>query len=104
MLGIFPDVTISNAHYFPYSDCGIWGNYMFGNEVFVRQMNYCGVAMPTIYSHYCNNVEVIRARNALYNELMNGYNNSSVMNKRIGDSMLTLGRYVTRSEWASRVS
>ena len=104
MLGIFPDVTISNAHYFPYSDCGIWGNYMFGNEVFVRQMNYCGVAMPTIYSHYCNNVEVIRARNALYNELMNGYNNSTVMNNRIGKSMLTLGRYVTRSEWATRVA
>ena len=67
-------------------------------------MNYCGVAMPTIYSHYCNNVEVIRARNALYNELMNGYNNSTVMNNRIGKSMLTLGRYVTRSEWATRVA
>ena len=36
MLGIFPDVTIGNSHYFPYSDTGIWGNYFFGNEVFVR--------------------------------------------------------------------
>lgn len=47
-------------------------------------MNYCGVCMPTIYSHYVNNVEVIRARNHLYNDLMNGYNNSEVMNKKIG--------------------
>ena len=104
MVGSFPDITISNSHYFPYSDCGLWGNYLFGNEVFARQMNYCGVCMPTIYGHYVNNVEIIRGRNALYNDLMNGYNNSNVMNQRIATSMLKTGRYVTRSEWATRVS
>jgi len=104
LLGELPDVTIHNAHYLPYSDCGLWGQYIFGNEVFVRQMNYCGVCMPTIYSHYVNDVEVIRGRNALYNMLMEKYNNQEVLNHYIGKSMLNLGRYVTRSEIASRVS
>ena len=63
----------------PYSDCGIFGNWFFGNEVFTRQMNYCGVALPTIYGHYINDVEVVRARNTLYNELMGIQSASDVM-------------------------
>lgn len=104
LLGELPDVTIADSHYFPYSDCGIWGNYIFGNEVFVRQMNYSGVCMPTIYSHYVNDVEVIRGRNHLYNELMNNANNHGEENCSIGTQMLKLGRRVTRSEIASRTS
>ena len=60
--------------------------------------------MPTIYGHYVNNVEVVRARNAMYNHMMNGYDNNNVMNQRIGNQMITLGRRVTRSEWATRIS
>ena len=67
LLGNLPDVTKADAHYKAYSDCGIFGNYFFGNEVFTRQMNYCGVCLPTIYSHYLNEVEVIRGRNHIYN-------------------------------------
>ena len=33
-------------------------------------MNFCGVHAPTVYADYLNEVEVIRARNHLYNELM----------------------------------
>jgi hypothetical protein len=33
-------------------------------------MNYCGVALPTIYGHYINELEVVRARNTLYIEQM----------------------------------
>lgn len=36
MLGELVDVTRASSHYFAYSDCGIWGNYFFGNEVFTR--------------------------------------------------------------------
>lgn len=70
LLGDLPDVTMAQSHYFTYSDSAIFGNYFFGNEVFTRQMNYCGVCLPTIYSHYLNEVEVIRGRNNLYNTLM----------------------------------
>lgn len=29
-----PDVTLHKCDYIPYSDCGLFGNYIFGNEVF----------------------------------------------------------------------
>jgi len=70
MIGDLPDVTRQECLFSPYSDCGIFGNWFFGNEVFTRQMNYCGVALPTIYSHFLNDVEIVRARNSLYNELL----------------------------------
>jgi hypothetical protein len=36
LLGDLVDVTRADSLYFPYSDCGIFGNYFFGNEVFTR--------------------------------------------------------------------
>lgn len=103
MLGDLPDVTRHECIYSPYSDCGIFGHYFFGNEVFTRQMNYCGVGLPTIYAHYLNDVEVIRARNKLYNELM-GIQSCTDVLQQIGPQMLYLNRRVPRSEIAKRVS
>jgi processing peptidase subunit beta len=103
MIGDLPDVTIHNSHYFPYSDCGIFGNYFFGNEVFTRQMNYCGMAVLTIYGHYMNDVEVFRARNKYYNELLN---NNGVLDTihDIAPQIFHLGRRVPRSEVAKRIA
>ena len=70
MLGDLPDVTQHSAHYFAYGDAGLYGNYFFGNEVFSRQMAYCGLAVHTIYGHYFTDVEVFRSRNKLYNKLL----------------------------------
>ena len=70
LLGDLVDVTRAECLYSPYSDCGIFGNWLFGNEIFTRQMNWCGVAVPTFYADYINDVEVVRARNVLWNELM----------------------------------
>lgn len=103
LLGDLPDVTMADSHYFAYSDSAIFGNYFFGNEVFTRQMNYCGVCMPTIYGHYMNDVEVIRGRNHLWNSLLNTESNQAI-NKEVGAQMLSLGRRVHRSEVAHRVS
>jgi hypothetical protein len=103
LLGDLPDVTMAESHYFAYSDCGLFGNYFFGNEVFTRQMNYCGVCLPTIYSHYLNDVEVVRGRNSLWNSLLTKETNAD-LNKEVGSQLLSLGRRVHRSEIASRVS
>ena len=103
LLGDLVDVTRSDSHYFAYSDCGIWGNYLFGNEVFTRQMNYCGVCLPTIYAHYLNDVEVIRGRNALYNTMLRNEHHTDIA-KIIGHQILALGRRVHRSEIAARVA
>ena len=103
LLGNLPDVTKADAHYKAYSDCGIFGNYFFGNEVFTRQMNYCGVCLPTIYSHYLNEVEVIRGRNNMYNQLMN-QETVEDLNQEIGSNFLLYGRRVTRTEVANRIA
>lgn len=104
LLGDLPDVTMAQSHYFTYSDTAIFGNYFFGNEIFTRQMNYCGVCLPTIYSHYLNEVEVIRGRNNLYNTLMLNSEDQSASNSEIGTQMLQQGRRVPRSETAKRVA
>lgn len=70
LLGDLPDVTKQSSHYFAYSDCGIWGSYLFGNEVFVRQMNWVGLAAPIHYGEYVTEAEVVRARNNMWNGLM----------------------------------
>lgn len=103
LLGDLPDVTRADSHYFAYSDAGLFGNYFFGNEVFTRQMNYCGVCLPTIYSHYLNDVECIRGRNHLYNELLTTESPETI-NTEIGTNMLQLGRRLPRSEVAKRVA
>jgi len=104
LLGALPDVTKADAHYFPYSDSGLFGNYFYGNEIFTRQMNYCGVCLPTVYGHYLNDVEVVRGRNDIYNQLMVGSANTSQVNTDIGNQMLLLGRRVPRSETATRIA
>lgn len=103
MLGDLVDVTMQDCHYFPYSDSAIFGNYFFGNEVFTRQMNYLGTCLPTIYSHYLNEVEVVRGRNSLWNSLLNTESNQAI-NKEVGAQLLSVGRRVHRSEVAARVS
>lgn len=104
LLGDLVDVTMGEALFHSYSDSGLFGNYFFGNEIFTRQMNYCGVCLPTIYSHYLNDVEVIRGRNKLYNTLMNNSECQNTMNGEIGQQILQQGRRVTRSEVAKRLS
>lgn len=103
MLGDLPDVTKANSHHFAYSDSGIFGNYFFGNEVFTRQMTYCGMALPTIYSNYMNDVEVYRARNRFYNELMNETGVFDQL-RSIGPQVLHQGRRIPRSEIAKRLA
>lgn len=103
LLGDLPDVTRHESLYYAYSDSGIWGNYFYGNEVFTRQMNYCGVCLPTTYSHYLNDVEVYRGRNHLFNTLLNRESPAQIA-QEIGPQILSLGRRLARSEIAKRVA
>lgn len=104
LLGDLVDVTMAESLFHSYSDSGLFGNYFFGNEVFTRSMNYCGVCLPTIYSHYMNDVEVIRSRNHIYNTLMRNSECQTTSNTEVGLQMLQQGRRVHRSEVAKRIS
>ena len=66
-------------------------------------MNYCGVCLPTIYSHFLNDVEVYRGRNNLYNKLLTKENSDDIADE-IGTQMLAVGRRIPRSETAKRVA
>jgi len=101
LLGMLPDVTRATCQYHAYSDCGMFGNYFYGNEIFTRQMNFCGVHMPTIYAHYINDVECIRGRNHLFNSLMT-LESPSELNEDIGRQLLSVGRRIPRTEIAKR--
>lgn len=81
LLGELVDVTRADSLYYAYSDCGIFGNYFFGNEVFTKQMNFCGVHLPTIYSHFLNDVEIYRGRNSLYNSLLTNQSTCGIANE-----------------------
>ena len=48
----FPDVTRGQAIYSPYRDCGLFGTFLYGNEVFSRMMAYTGVFIPASYGQY----------------------------------------------------
>ena len=104
LLGDLVDVTHAESHHIYGTDYGMFGNYFFGNEVFTRQMNYCGVCLPTVYAHYINDVEVIRGRNFYYNKLMDQTENILKESHVIGNQVANLGRRIPRSEMAKRVA
>lgn len=103
LLGELPDVTIQRSHHIAYSDSAIWGNYLFGNQVFARQMTYCGMHLPTVYCDYINQVEVYRARNRIYNDLLNK-NGIFQTQSEIAPQIFYQGRRVPRSEVAKRIA
>lgn len=51
-LSSLADVTKGNAIYSPYKDCGLFGTYIYGNEVFARQMTYTGIMLPAYYGTF----------------------------------------------------
>merc|ERR1711976_576790 len=84
-------------------DCGLFGMYLYGNDVWSKFMAHQGIAIPALYGIYMNQVEVYRGRARLWQELLNIQSPSDVM-QLIGPQILYLGRRVHRSEIAKRVA
>jgi len=102
-LGSLPDITIHKAIYAPYSDTGLFGSYFHGNEVHAFQMYFMSQLIVSEYASYLNQVEVFRARNKLYNELLQLETGNDIT-QNLGNQLLYLNRKVPRSEVARRVS
>jgi len=103
LLGDLPDLTIQKCFYKPYSDTGLIGNYFHGNEVHGYQMLFMGQLVLSDYALYLNQVEVFRARNKLYNDLLQQESGNDIA-ANIGQQLLYLNRVVPRSETATRIS
>ena len=65
-----PDLQRYDAIYSPYSDCGIFGHYFYGDPRFTQNMSYIGGIVGEVMSEYLTEVEVTRAKYKLYNELL----------------------------------
>jgi processing peptidase subunit beta len=102
-LGSLIDVQKGLGIYSPYSDCGLFGTFLYGNECWTRKMTYTGLVVPANYGHFINQVEIYRARARLYHELLNIQSPSDVL-QFIGPQIQYLGRRVHRSEIAKRIS
>ena len=74
-----PDLQRYDSIYSPYTDCGIFGHYFFGNPQFTQHMSYVGGIVGEILAEYITDVEVTRAKYKLYNELMQVESASDVM-------------------------
>lgn len=102
-LGNLPDITLHKSIYTPYSDTGLFGSYLHGNEVHGYQMLYSSQIFASEYANTLNQVEVFRAKNKLYNELLQQETGCEVT-KALGNQLLYLNRPVSRSEIATRIS
>jgi len=102
-LGNMPDITLHKTEYLPYSDTGLFGSYLYGNEVFANQMLFLSQMVLTEYASYINPVEVFRAKNKIYNSLLEE-SNSYERVKDIAEQVAYLGRRIPRSEYARRIS
>lgn len=69
-LGNFPDLILHKPFYFAYSDTGLFGNFIYGNEIFTAEMSTITQNKMSTYAQYVNQSEVFRARNKYWNDLL----------------------------------
>ena len=98
-----PDLERYDAIFSPYSDCGIFGHYFFGDARYAQSMAYLGGIIGQIMSEYLTDLEVTRAKNKMYNELL-AIQAASDQMQQYGPQYLMLGRKIPRSEIATRIS
>ncbi|CAD8046185.1 unnamed protein product [Paramecium sonneborni] len=103
ILGGLPDVTYQRCVYYAYSDTGLFGNYLIGNEVFATQMAYVSQMVLSDYASSVGQVEVFRARAKVFNELLS-QESSAKQSREIAQQVFYWGRRVPRSEFARRIS
>jgi len=103
LLGGLPDVSLQKCIYAPYSDTGLFGSYFHGNEVHSYQMLYSSQLVASDFANHMNEVEVFRAKNKLYNELLQ-HETGNDITQSIGNQILYLNRIVPRSEIATRIA
>ena len=67
-----PDLARYDAIYSPYSDCGIFGHYFFGDPNYTMHMSYLGGIIGEIMSEYLTDIEGSSQNSSITNK--DGYN------------------------------
>lgn len=102
-LGNYPDMILHKPFYFAYSDTGIFGNFLYGNEMYTPEMAVVTQNQMSVYAQYIHQSEVYRARNKVFNDLLE-HNNPSEISDINARQLAYLDRLVSRTEVASRIS
>ena len=74
-----PNLERYDCIFSPYTDCGIFGHYFFGDPSYLEHMSYIGSIIGEVMSEYLTDVEVTRSKYRLYNELLSVQSASDTM-------------------------
>lgn len=102
-LGNNPDLILHKPYYLPYSDTGLFVNFIHGNEMFNEEMMMITQNQMSTYASYINQAEVFRSRNKYWNELLE-YNNPEKVSWNNSKQAAYLDRLISRTEAATRIS
>ena len=76
-LGNYPDMILHQPFYFAYSDTALFGNFIYGNEMYTPEMSTVPqnklstyAQTVTIFLIQINQSEVFRDRNKYFNDLL----------------------------------
>lgn len=96
-------VTLAHTKYEAFSDFGLFTMFVHGNDMWSSElffgMNYLASSLAKILEI----TQVYRARAEWFNELL-AQHSSKKLNEDIAKELFYVGRRITRTEWASRLS
>jgi processing peptidase subunit beta len=98
-----PGITLHQAKYIGFSDVGLFTTWTHGNEIWSKDMMFMNQVMLGKYATILNQVEVFRARAALFNSLLEERPGEE-LNLEIAKDVQYTGRRVDRTERAFRYS
>jgi len=102
-LGNFPDMILHQPFYIPYSDTGLFGNFIYGNEMYTQEMSIKTQNQMSTYAQYINQAEVFRARNKYFNDLLE-LNCPVEVSFDNALQIAYLNRIISHTETATRIS
>ena len=99
----YPNILKYKTFFNPYKDCGLFGIMCLSHESILNGTQILSRFFPYQYSNYISDMEIERAKNKVYMELLSIQSPTEIMNL-IGPQVLYFNRRVTRLEIAKRVS
>lgn len=103
-LGEYDDIATQKGFYFPYKEMGLAGHFFSSIDVSSRYVFEELVYNAKELSHLIFEHELYRAKNSLYNELINRSENQLNTFEDIGEDLAAYKRRLTRSEVATRIA
>lgn len=96
-------MILHKPFYFPYSDTGLFGNFIYGNEMYTQEMAVVTQNQMSVYAQNIHQSQVFRARNKYFNDLLE-FNDPNKVSLANAKQVAYLDRLINRTEIATRIS